>query len=156
MDEERAQSTNLIWVSASSNGALETLRDCERALILSNLGSEELLRGLAALASSWRQEADSFGTRAPGAKGWAAQVLCFPLRRLIVICEREQLRRTGEFRGLVNHTVQYLARALAASERDRLLQEKVLSRRIEELESLLRSASEADGSASRAPSESER
>lgn len=155
MNEERAQSTNLIWVSASSNGALETLRDCERALILSHLGSEELTRGLAALAGSWRQEVDSFGTRAPGAKGWLAQVLCIPLRRWILICEREQLRRAGEFRGLVNHTLQYLARALVASERDRLLQEKVLSRRIEELESLLRSAGQPDGSALRAPSENE-
>ena len=127
----------IIWVTPTSAGAIETLREVERSLLLAGLGTPELARGLAAVARRWELDPDGLPARRPGMRGWLAHAHRRLVHRLVWWHHRDQLVRIGEFHGLVNHTFQYLARALAESERSRRAESAALADRIDALEARL-------------------
>ncbi|MCB1007255.1 MAG: hypothetical protein KDB94_00010 [Acidobacteria bacterium] len=131
---ERAESDGILWVTASTDGALDTMREVERALLLAELGTSELLRGLAAVARSWPLDPDGFPKPTPGIRGRLVRIYRGLVRRFIWWHHREQLGEIADFHGLVNHSFQYLSRALAESEAARRADRERLEARIAELE----------------------
>lgn len=143
MERQRSESGTsgsdaVIWVTPSSVGAVETLREVERTLLLAVLGTAQLTRGLAVVARRWKLDPDGLPARRPGARGWLAHAYRRLVHGFVWWHHRDQLARVGEFHGLVNHTFHYLARALAESERTRRAESAALAARIDALEARLR------------------
>jgi hypothetical protein len=123
----------VLWVTPRADGALDALRAAEETLLLAGLGGAELPRGLAALAGSWHLDlADP--APAPGIRGWLAGLARAIGRRLGIGRIEHRLARAAEFQGLVNHVVQYQARALVESERARRADREALESRLLALE----------------------
>lgn len=68
-DREPRRSDGVVWVTPGSPGALDTMRDVERALALARLGTPALSRGLATVAATWPLDPDGLPARRPGLRG---------------------------------------------------------------------------------------
>ncbi len=124
-------------MTPGSPGALDTMRDVERALALARLGTPALSRGLATVAATWPLDPDGLPARRPGLRGGLVHAYRKLVHRFLWWHHREQLQAVGAFHGLVNHSFHYLARALAESERARRADREELEARIAELEARL-------------------
>jgi hypothetical protein len=130
---DAARPAGVLWVTPRADGALETMRAAEETLLLAGLGSAELPRGLAALASSWRLDLAE-PAPVPGIRGWLARLARAIGNRLGGTRTARHLARVAELQGLVNHVVQFQARALAESERARRAESAAIELRLRALE----------------------